>query len=68
MLAGPVEATAIGNIMIQAVACGDVGSIAEAREIIRRSFDVKQYEPQDTAAWDDAYEKLLKLESEVWNP
>ena len=41
VVAGPVEATAIGNIMMQAVADGAVGSIAEAREVVRRSFDVR---------------------------
>jgi hypothetical protein len=43
------------------VAAGDVGSIAEAREVIRRSFPVEEYMPQNTAAWDDAYGKLLKI-------
>ena len=47
VVAGPVEATAIGNIMVQAVADGAVGSIAEAREVVRRSFDVEEYEPQN---------------------
>lgn len=61
VVAGPIEATAIGNIMMQAVAAGDVASIAEAREVIRRSFDVDQYDPQDTAAWDDAYLRYLKV-------
>ena len=61
VLAGPVEATAIGNLMVQAVAAGDVGSIAEAREVIRRSFSVEQYEPRDTAAWDEAYGRFLEL-------
>jgi rhamnulokinase len=61
VLAGPIEATAIGNLMIQAVAWGDVGSIAEAREVIRRSFPVDRYEPQNTAAWEDAYGRFLNL-------
>ncbi len=61
VVAGPVEATAIGNIMVQAVADGAVGSIAEAREVVRRSFDVEQYEPRNTAAWDDAYPRFLKV-------
>ena len=42
VLAGPVEATAIGNLMVQAVAAGDVASIVEAREIIRQSFPVER--------------------------
>jgi rhamnulokinase len=61
VIAGPVEATAIGNIMVQAVADGAVGSIREAREVVRRSFDVEEYEPQNTAAWDDAYPRFLKI-------
>jgi rhamnulokinase len=59
VVAGPVEATAIGNIMMQAVAAGDVGSIAEARDVIRRSFPVDTYEPHHMAAWDEAYEKAV---------
>ena len=62
VVAGPVEATAIGNIMMQAVADGAVGSIAEAREVVRRSFDVEEYEPRNTAAWDEAYPRFLKCQ------
>jgi rhamnulokinase len=61
VVAGPVEATAIGNLMMQALAAGDVASIAEAREVIRRSFPVEEYTPRDTAAWDDAYQQFLRL-------
>jgi rhamnulokinase len=61
VVAGPIEATAIGNVMMQAVATGDVGSIAEAREVIRRSFEVEEYEPKNTAAWDEAFERFLKV-------
>ena len=61
VVAGPVEATATGNLMMQAVAAGDVASIAEAREVIRRSFPVDEYEPQNTAAWDEAYARFCKV-------
>ena len=61
VVAGPVEATAIGNVMMQAVAAGDVASIAEARDVIRNSFPVDEYEPQDTAAWEEAYGKFCKV-------
>jgi rhamnulokinase len=61
VVAGPIEATATGNLMMQAVAAGDVSSIAEAREVIRRSFSVEVYEPQNTAAWNEAYERFLKV-------
>ncbi|MBN1589906.1 MAG: rhamnulokinase, partial [Pirellulales bacterium] len=63
VVAGPVEATATGNVMMQAVSAGDVGSIAEAREVVRASFEVEEYEPRDTAAWNDAYERFLKVAS-----
>jgi rhamnulokinase len=61
VLAGPVEATAIGNVMMQAVADAAVSSIAEARELIRRSFPLEPYEPSRTAAWDEAYERFLSV-------
>ncbi|MDZ7616755.1 MAG: FGGY-family carbohydrate kinase, partial [Patescibacteria group bacterium] len=61
VVAGPIEATAIGNVMMQAVATGEVGGIAEARAVIRRSFPVEQYEPNDTAAWDEAYARFTSI-------
>lgn len=61
VVAGPVEATATGNLMMQAVAAGDVKTIAEAREVIRNSFEVEEYLPRDTAAWDEAYGRFLKV-------
>ncbi len=64
VVAGPVEATAIGNLMMQAVSAGAVGSIPNAREIIRQSFAVEQYEPKNTAVWNEAYERFVKLSPE----
>ena len=61
VVAGPIEATATGNLMMQAVAAGDVASIAEAREVIRNSFSVKEYEPRDTPLWDQAYERFIGI-------
>ncbi|HIE52198.1 MAG TPA: rhamnulokinase [Armatimonadetes bacterium] len=61
VVTGPVEATAIGNVMIQALARGEVGSHAEAREVIRRSFDLLTYEPRQPEAWDAAYERFLRV-------
>lgn len=61
VLTGPIEATATGNLMVQAVATGEVGSIAEAREVVRHSFEMEEYQPQNTAAWDEAYEKFLAV-------
>lgn len=61
VIAGPVEATAAGNILVQAMALGSIKSLADAREIVRRSFDVKRYEPRDTKPWDAAYAKYQQL-------
>lgn len=59
VVAGPAEATAIGNVLMQAVAMHAIGTVAEARQIVRTSFPVVVYEPQDTAAWDGAYQRFL---------
>jgi rhamnulokinase len=61
VVAGPVEATAAGNIAVQAMATGVLGSIGDARELIRRSFDVVVYEPQDTGRWHDPYGRFQQL-------
>lgn len=61
IVAGPYEATAIGNIMMQAKGLGLVKSLKEIRTIINESFTLESYEPQDTELWNNAYEKFLKL-------
>lgn len=61
VLAGPVEATAAGNVLLQLIATGKVRSIAEGRALIRSSFPLEQYEPQDTDAWDEAYSRFLSV-------
>lgn len=52
VVAGPVEATALGNIGVQALGAGVFGSLAEMRAAVSRSVELKVYQPQDTAAWD----------------
>lgn len=61
VIAGPIEATALGNIAVQLIACGEFSSIDEARAVIAESFPLEIYEPQNVGAWDDAYEKYLKI-------
>jgi rhamnulokinase len=63
ILAGPVEATAIGNIIGQAIADGFFSDIIEGHSIIRKSFDIINYEPDPLkkSEWDCGYEKFLKL-------
>ena len=65
IVTGPVEATAIGNLMQQLISRGDVASIAEARSIIAQSFDVNTYEPQQAAAWEEAYPRFRALTEQV---
>ena len=57
--AGPQEATAIGNIMLQAKSAGDVSDIWDMRKIIANSVDQRVFEPQDKELWDEAYEAFL---------
>ena len=59
--AGPIEATALGNIVAQAIAAGEIKDVRQGREVIANSFDISVYEPKDTAAWDDAYETFKKV-------
>ncbi|MBE3126145.1 MAG: rhamnulokinase [Acidobacteria bacterium] len=61
VVAGPAEATAVGNILVQAMAMGRVSSPAEIRAIIRESFELRTYEPASTAAWDAAYVRFREI-------
>ncbi len=63
VVAGPVEATAIGNILVQAYASGEISGIEEGRAIVRNSFETKTYEPDDTLreGWNEAYARFLTL-------
>jgi rhamnulokinase len=59
VLAGPVEATALGNVAMQMLATGAIGSLAEARSVIERSFPVERFEPSATDRWDAQYRRFL---------
>jgi rhamnulokinase len=61
VLAGPVEATAVGNIIVQAMALGHVSSLEEGRALVRRSFEVTTYEPGERGPWDEAYSQFLGI-------
>lgn len=58
---GPIEATSIGNILVQALAMGRLASLGELREIVRNSFEVVKYEPEPAPCWDRAYQKLVEI-------
>jgi len=61
VVAGPVEATAIGNILMQSIGMKHLSSLAEAREVVRASFEPEIYEPNRKADWDEAYVRLQKV-------
>jgi rhamnulokinase len=61
VVTGPVEATALGNVLIQARTSGDVGTLADIRSVVRASSQMQRYEPQDQAAWDAAYARFVEL-------
>ncbi len=59
-IAGPADASAIGNILVQMIAHGEIRDVAEGREAIARSFPRAQYEPGDEARWRDAYGDFVR--------
>lgn len=61
VIAGPAEATAIGNILVQAIALGHLPSLAAGRELVGLSFDTMHYEPNDAAKWNAAWGRFEKL-------
>jgi rhamnulokinase len=60
--AGPEEATLLGNLLVQAIALGEIGSVSEAREVVRKSFTRTVYEPAESQAWDEARDRFAALE------
>lgn len=58
VLAGPIEATALGNIVVQAISSGEIASVSQGRSLIRASFPLRQYDPEETARWQDAYQRF----------
>jgi len=60
VITGPIEATASGNILMQAKATGQIKTLIEARKIVRNSFEVKEYQPQDAQVWEEQYLKSKK--------
>ena len=61
VLAGPAEATEIGNLLVQAMALGEIGSLAEARDVVRASFESAAYEPGEPAMWREARHRLDQI-------
>ena len=62
VFAGPVEATACGNVLIQALALGHLPNLAAAREVVRTSFPIRKYQPEQPAEWQRAAEQFDTLD------
>jgi rhamnulokinase len=61
VVAGPVEATVIGNALVQLIALGELDNLASARQLIAQSGQLTKYEPQEAATWDEAYQRYWSL-------
>ncbi|WP_240508075.1 rhamnulokinase [Virgibacillus indicus] len=61
VLAGPVEATVIGNSAVQLISQNAIGSVSEARDVIKRSFDMKSYQPQQHEKWNAHYDDFKNI-------
>ena len=61
VITGPTECAALGNILVQAIALGHLESHAAAREVVRNSFELKTFTPQDSEQWDAAAKRFEKL-------
>lgn len=57
----PVEATSIGNVIVQLHALGEIASLSEGRALVRNSFETKTYQPKNTRAWDDAFARFQSI-------
>lgn len=61
VIVGPHEATVIGNVLTQAMGAGDIEDLAGLRRVVSASFDPVTYMPRNTAAWDEAFDRFVKL-------
>jgi rhamnulokinase len=63
VLAGPMEATAAGNVIVQSIACGEVASLADARAVVGRSLKARRYLPQAPDQWQRARAQYRTIEA-----
>jgi rhamnulokinase len=61
--AGPVEATVLGNALVQFITLGDISDIQEGRRLVLNSFEPETYEPRNKSIWDEAYQRFYKEKS-----
>jgi sugar (pentulose or hexulose) kinase len=63
VIAGPAEATEIGNLLVQAMALGELRSLEQAREVVRASFETRPYDPCDSHLWQGARQRFEQVAS-----
>jgi rhamnulokinase len=61
VVAGPVEATAIGNVLVQMLGLRLIGDLSQARTVVRESFEVRTFTPREAAKWDESYRRFVQL-------
>ena len=61
VVAGPDEATVLGNVAVQLIAAGEIADVAEARRVVEQSTGLKRYEPQDTQLWQTHFETYQNI-------
>ena len=63
VIAGPAEATAIGNILVQAMGAGELKSLSDVRKVVRNSFELTTVEPHPSEEWEKAYARFSSYQS-----
>jgi rhamnulokinase len=63
VLAGPHEAAAIGNLCTQFISAGEIDNLDEARRVVRSSFDIREFLPEEVSCWDEAYERFSLIKN-----
>ena len=61
VISGPIEATALGNVLVQARSSGEISSLADMRQVALASSEIERFEPQQKAEWSDAWNRFQKL-------
>lgn len=61
VVTGPIEATVIGNALVQLITLGEIADLSQARQIVAEMDELKRYEPKETAVWDDVYGRYREI-------
>lgn len=64
VIAGPAEATAVGNLLVQVMASGEINGPDDMRRVVRDSFEVESFEPQNVEQWSEQYERYMRIKGE----